>query len=83
MVGMLPPGAHVYDLVYNPAQTQLMNWASERRLIPHGGLDMLAYQGAVAFELWTGVSPPVDRMLEVIKAQLTDYAAEVSQLEIP
>lgn len=74
MVGMLPPGAHVYDLVYNPARTQLMAWADERRLIAHGGLDMLAYQGAVAFEKWTGVQPPVARMLEVIAQQLENYA---------
>lgn len=74
MVGMLPDGAHVYDLVYNPAQTQLLKWAGERRLIGHGGLDMLAYQGAAAFEHWTGVSPPVPRMLEVISSQLAQYS---------
>ncbi|HEY9843579.1 MAG TPA: shikimate dehydrogenase [Candidatus Obscuribacterales bacterium] len=73
MIGMLPDGAHVYDLVYNPARTQLLIWAAERRLIGHGGLDMLAYQGAVAFEHWTGVTPPVPRMLEVISSQLEHY----------
>ena len=72
---MLPGGAHIYDLVYNPARTQLLTWAQERQLIPHGGLDMLAYQGAVAFERWTGVTPPVERMLEVIKEQLESYKA--------
>lgn len=73
MIGMLPTGAHVYDLVYNPARTILMQWASERSLIPHGGLDMLAYQGAVAFERWTGVTPPVERMIESITEQLNRY----------
>jgi shikimate dehydrogenase len=74
MIGMLPTGAHVYDLVYNPAQTLLQTWARERQLIPHGGLDMLAYQGAVAFERWTGVTPPVERMIESIREQLDHYA---------
>lgn len=73
MIGMLPKGSHVYDLVYNPAQTQLMLWAAERNLYPHGGLDMLAYQGAVAFEHWTGASPPVDLMLDVIQNQVQQY----------
>ena len=73
MLGMLPKGAHVYDLVYNPAQTLLLNQAQERGLITHTGLVMMAYQGAVAFERWTGVYPPVTHMLETIKTQLAGY----------
>ncbi|MBF2051926.1 MAG: shikimate dehydrogenase [Candidatus Sericytochromatia bacterium] len=76
MLGMLPKGAHVYDLVYNPAQTELLKRAADRGLQTHTGLDMLAYQGAVAFERWTGVYPPVARMLKSIEAQLNDYPAE-------
>lgn len=73
MLGMLPKGAHVYDLVYNPAQTRLLEMAAERGYQTHGGLEMLAYQGAVAFERWTGVYPPVGQMLETIQGQLEQY----------
>lgn len=73
MVSMLPAGAHVYDLVYNPAQTQLLQQAAEQGLHGHSGLDMLAYQGAAAFERWTGVFPPVKRMIEAIERQLAAY----------
>ena len=33
-----------------------------------GGLPMLIYQGALAFELWTGVRAPVDVMFEAARA---------------
>jgi len=80
MLSMLPKGAHVYDLVYNPAQTQLLKWAQERGLQAHAGLDMLAYQGAVSFERWTGVYPPVQRMLASITQQLQAYQAPAAEL---
>lgn len=75
MIGMLPKGGHVYDLVYNPIQTQFLRWAAERGLHAHSGLDMLAYQGAASFERWTGVAPPVESMLETIRRQLENYPA--------
>lgn len=74
MVSMLPAGAHVYDLVYNPSQTQLLKLASEFGYHAHTGLDMLAYQGAAASERWTGVFPPVQRMIQTIQQQLQIYS---------
>ena len=35
-----------------------------------GGLGMLARQGAIAFELWTGVAPPIDLMQRVLQEAL-------------
>ncbi len=69
-LGMLPRGAHVYDLVYNPPQTQLLQWASEQGYTTHEGLHMLAYQGAAAFERWTGLYPPVAPMLKSLSTQI-------------
>lgn len=59
-------GAHllVYDLVYNPARTPLLRDAERRGARTLGGLPMLIYQGAAAFELWTGKPAPVRLMLE-------------------
>jgi shikimate 5-dehydrogenase len=49
-----PPGAFVYDLVYNPPETLLMKRARAAGLQASNGLGMLIEQAALAFELWTG-----------------------------
>jgi shikimate dehydrogenase len=69
-LGMLPAGAHVYDLVYNPPRTQLLQWAETQGYHTHEGLHMLAYQGAAAFERWTGLQPPIAPMLQSLTAQI-------------
>lgn len=58
----LPSHWLVYDLVYNPAETRLLARARVAGARPVGGLGMLVHQGALAFELWTGCSPPIDVM---------------------
>ncbi len=75
--GMLPiaddlirAGALVYDLVYNPSETRLIEAARERGARTVGGLPMLVYQGAEAFRLWTGVDAPVQVMFEAAKEAL-------------
>lgn len=74
MLNVMPDGAHVYDLVYNPVDTLLLKQAKQLgRLKTFGGLEMLAYQGAVSFERWTGKIPPVPVMLNALRRQLTFY----------
>ncbi len=58
----LRPGMVVLDLVYNPLQTLLLRQAQEAGARPVDGLGMLARQGARAFEIWTGMEPPVEVM---------------------
>lgn len=53
----------VYDLVYNPPVTPLLAIARQSGAQTLGGLPMLVYQGAAAFELWTGQKPPIGLML--------------------
>jgi shikimate dehydrogenase len=48
----LPAGALVYDLVYRPPQTMLLQQAQTLGLQTINGLDMLLYQGVCSFELW-------------------------------
>lgn len=55
--------ALVYDLVYNPPLTPLLAAAKEAGAKTLGGLPMLVYQGAAAFELWTGQKPPIGLMM--------------------
>jgi shikimate dehydrogenase len=54
----LPERAVVYDLVYNPRETRLVREAREAGLRAATGLGMLVEQAALAFEIWTGCSPP-------------------------
>jgi shikimate dehydrogenase len=60
----LPLPSHwiIFDLVYNPAQTRLLAQARAAGATAVAGLDMLVHQGALAFELWTGRSPPIETM---------------------
>jgi shikimate dehydrogenase len=59
---ILRPQLVVFDLVYNPLETELLRWAKQAGCMVVPGIDMLVNQGALAFEWWTGVSPPVDIM---------------------
>jgi shikimate dehydrogenase len=52
-------GQVVYDLVYNPPQTRLLQKAAADGAQPIGGLGMLIWQGALAFTRWTGQPAPV------------------------
>jgi len=62
------PGQVVYDLVYNPPQTRLLVKAAADGAQAIGGLGMLIWQGAIAFERWTGQLPPVDVMRTAAEA---------------
>jgi len=55
----LHSGQVVYDLVYNPPQTVLLRQAAASGAQAVGGLGMLVWQGALAFERWTGCQAPV------------------------
>jgi shikimate dehydrogenase len=57
--GNLPfPNSAIYDLVYNPRETKLVNDARTQGLYATNGLGMLIEQAALAFEIWTGHNPP-------------------------
>lgn len=58
----LNPDTIVYDIVYNPVKTILIQEAQKRGLMTIGGLDMLVYQAQRAIEIWTGMSPDVKLM---------------------
>ncbi|MFD1425608.1 shikimate dehydrogenase [Kroppenstedtia sanguinis] len=62
----------VSDLIYRPRQTRLLREAKARGAQVHSGLGMLLYQGALAFERWTGRRAPVKRMGEVLKQSLEE-----------
>ena len=69
-----PPTAFVYDLVYNPAETQLTRAAQTAGLRAATGLGMLVEQGALGFELWTGRPAPRVTMRRAAEAGLAHAA---------
>src|SRR5439155_25864738 len=61
-VEALHDGLFVVDLVYNPPETPLLRECRRRGIRHLNGLSMLVYQGAAAFELWTGRTAPIEVM---------------------
>jgi len=58
----------VFDLIYNPLETQLIKNSKEIGCQTLSGLDMLVNQGALAFEWWTNRKPNLELMkLKIIK----------------
>jgi shikimate dehydrogenase len=62
----LHAGLFVYDLIYSPLETKLISLAKERNLNFSNGLGMLLYQGAFAFEHFSGRTAPVNIMKEAL-----------------
>jgi shikimate dehydrogenase len=70
-VEALEPTQFVYDTVYHPSPTPLLEAAAARG-IPHaGGLGMLVHQAAVSFTLWTAEAAPLPVMFEAARADTT------------
>ncbi|MFH1180618.1 MAG: shikimate dehydrogenase [Candidatus Bathyarchaeota archaeon] len=58
----LHSGLLVFDIVYNPLRTKLLEDAEMAGARTLGGLWMLVYQGVEAFKIWTGIEPSADTM---------------------
>ena len=57
VVDCLKPSGSVFDMVYTPESTMLLDQARKRGLAAVDGLGMLAAQGEGAFSLWFGQAP--------------------------
>jgi shikimate dehydrogenase len=60
----------VFDAVYTPLRTRLLRDAADVGATTVEGAWMLVYQGAEAFEIWTGDEAPVDAMNEALREEL-------------
>lgn len=56
----------VYDLVYRPVMTKLLENAREKGARLIYGYEMLLEQGAQAFEIWTGLKAPIPAMKKAL-----------------
>jgi shikimate dehydrogenase len=66
----------VFDAVYKPIHTRLLEVARLAGAKSINGLDMVVNQGACSFELWTGRPAPIGEMRRAIQLALlaADYA---------
>jgi len=64
---LLSPELVVFDTIYCPIETKLLKSAKNIGAKVIGGLDMLLWQGAIAFKLWTGLEAP----FEIMKKELS------------
>jgi 3-dehydroquinate dehydratase/shikimate dehydrogenase len=68
-------GGLVYDLVYNPPVTRLLEEAAAAGCETIGGLDMLVAQARAQFRWWTGLEADGAVMKEAATGRLAQYAA--------
>ncbi len=65
----IKPGMIVQDVIPNPADTLFLQKARQRGATALDGLNMLVYQGAIGFTLWTGLDAPVDVMRQALERE--------------
>jgi shikimate dehydrogenase len=65
-------GQIVFDLVYNPSQTNLLRLASSKGAVTIDGLKMLVHQAAKSFELWTGEKMPIEQVHKSLQLYLAN-----------
>jgi len=65
----------VFEMIYDPTETQLMRYARARgaQVIP--GIEMFVQQAARQFEIWTGKPAPWDDMLRAVTIAMQDRSA--------
>lgn len=62
-------GQIVFDVIYNPLKTKLLQIAEKKGVRTLNGLKMFIEQGAKSFELWTGEQFPKEKIFKT----LTNY----------
>ena len=78
--GRSPLSAHelncrlVFDLIYRPLETKLLQLASRRGIETVSGLEMFLAQGIAQWEIWTGQRAPAAAMRQAVLAALRTEA---------
>lgn len=60
----------VIDLIYNPVETPLLKNAARHGARTRNGISMLLHQAALSFELWTGVTFPMNEVTPVVMEKI-------------
>jgi len=72
---LLKPDLCVMDIVYNPIETRLAKDAKATGAKVVSGIEMLVYQGAASFEIWTNRPAPVKVMKQAVLNKLSELGA--------
>ena len=64
--GLLRTDLVVVDIIYNPLETKLYKMAKVNGCKVLNGIEMLIYQGAASFKLWTNEEFPIDKVREAV-----------------
>jgi shikimate dehydrogenase len=60
----------VFDIVYNPSKTRLLNIAARQGARTINGTEMLVNQASKSFELWTGETMPVPEIIKSVELMI-------------
>lgn len=60
----------VFDMVYRPLKTKLLEDAEEAGCATVQGIEMLLWQAALQFEMWTGAPAPVEAMRAALRSAM-------------
>jgi len=60
----------VYEMIYRPAETRLLQAAKKAGSKVVNGLGMLLYQGAAALEIWSGKPAPIEVMRRALEREV-------------
>jgi shikimate dehydrogenase len=71
----LRPDMCVMDIIYNPLETKLAKDAKAKGARVISGVEMLIYQGAASFEIWTNHAAPVNVMRKTLLNKLLEPGA--------
>ena len=72
-VDVLHPDIDCYDMVYATNLTPFLAWAKEHKARNIAdGLGMLVHQAAKSFEIWRGVKPDANEILELLRTKLRE-----------
>ena len=67
VMASIRPDLLVCDVIPNPPRTAFLRAAEARGARTLDGLGMLVYQGAIAFQMWTGVEAPINVMRRALE----------------
>ncbi|MET3574703.1 shikimate dehydrogenase [Bhargavaea ullalensis] len=78
----LSPGAVAADIVYSPLETEFLKAAAATGCKTVDGLGMFVFQGALAFERWTGILPDTQKMKDRLMNEMgnTDVNGKTEKL---
>lgn len=71
--GVVNAGTKCYDMMYGKEPTAFMAWAKAQGAVDCAdGLGMLVGQAAASFEIWRGIKPQTQPVIETLRARLAE-----------